>query len=232
MASDGYCLVPGSGTRVLLGAAYEPSLADWNKFTSSWFSMPIDEHMADHGRYRRRRHATLSMSPGSVTPKREAHRPHYQSLDYNVLNGGVERLFEPIEIEVMTGDVMSNLLILCGRIVAELEPDRQWHIEVHQFRIEVDDSGRGLPTPEGRHRDGVDFAIMVMVNLSHAAGGTTTISDAQGNVLDTFRLADPLDMAIVDDRRVFHGVHPIERDGSGMPAYRDVLVVTFVRVSP
>ena len=43
-----------------------------------------------------------------------------------------------------------------------------------------------------------------------------------------FTLTDPFDTALVDDRRVAHGVTPVTPIDPALPAYRDVLVVTFV----
>jgi len=39
----------------------------------------------------------------------------------------------------------------------------------------------------------------------------------------------PLDSALLDDSRVYHGVTPVMRLDPRLPAYRDVLVVTFRR---
>ena len=47
---------------------------------------------------------------------------------------------------------------------------------------------------------------------------------------DTSRLTDPFDAALVDDTRVAHGVTPVEAIDPALPAYRDVLVVTFNEV--
>ena len=40
-------------------------------------------------------------------------------------------------------------------------------------------------------------------------------------------LTAPFDAALVDDARVCHGVTPVEAVDATVPAYRDVLVVTF-----
>jgi hypothetical protein len=37
-----------------------------------------------------------------------------------------------------------------------------WYVEAHQFRIDTTD-GIGRPTPEGAHRDGVDFVAVLLV---------------------------------------------------------------------
>jgi hypothetical protein len=60
--------------------------------------------------------------------------------------------------------------------------------------------------------------------------GTFTARHGPDNTfLGSFTLTDPLDAALVDDARVFHGVTPVEPVDATQPAYRDVLVVTFKR---
>ena len=102
-----------------------------------------------------------------------------------------------------------------------------WHIEMHQFRIEADAARAGQPTPEGLHRDGVDYVLVLLVNRRNIASGVTGIHNLDGPSLGSFTLTDPLDAAFVDDQRVAHGVTPVEPLEPGQPAYRDVLVVTF-----
>jgi hypothetical protein len=62
---------------------------DWQTFASSWNNLSVDTYMADGGRYRRRRFAAFAVSAQSIA--RKPHQPHYQSRDYNPLNGGIER---------------------------------------------------------------------------------------------------------------------------------------------
>ena len=72
------------------------SLADWDAFADSWNRLELDTYMADGGRYRRRRHATFAAgADGAIA--RKPHQPHFQSLDYNPLHGGIARWFEPVE---------------------------------------------------------------------------------------------------------------------------------------
>lgn len=125
---------------------------------------------------------------------------------------------------------MHSLLSLGCDIFGRLAPYSGWHIETHQFRIEVneaDGEGVGRPTPEGIHRDGVTFVLMAMVGRSNAIGGESTIFNLEKEPLEKFTLTDPLDLALVNDERVYHGVSPIEQLDSGQPASRDVLVITY-----
>jgi hypothetical protein len=151
-----------------------------------------------------------------------------QSLDYNPVNGGIERWFEPIEPEVGAGASLLAILAFCRTLFDTLAPSiPRWHIEVHQFRIEARPDEQGRPTPEGLHRDGVDYVLVLLVDRRNIARGVTTIHAPDGRPLGHFTLTVPFDAALVDDARVAHGVTPVEPIDSQQPAYRDVLVVTF-----
>ena len=105
----------------------------------------------------------------------------------------------------------------------------RWRIEVHQFRIEARPDAAGEPTPEGVHRDGVDYVLVLMVDRKNIASGTTTIHAGDGALLGSFTLVDAFDSALVDDARVFHGVTPVTALDPALPSHRDVLVVTLKR---
>jgi len=228
MAQSGFAFAPSASVQAWLLAQSDDALSDWAQFADSWNGMPLDNYMADGGRYRRRLYATLSAPDGNGPVVLEPHQPHYQSLDYNTLNGGVAREFEPIKNEIVQGNTMQSVFRLCQQIFSYVMPQASWHIECHQFRIEAGHDGLGKPTPEGVHRDGVDFVFVMMVRRENISSGTTTMHDLeQKGVLDSFTLTHPLDCAIVNDRRCMHGVTPIEPIDPNKPAYRDVLVVTF-----
>ena len=72
----------------------------WEQFAESWNDLGLDAFMADGGRYRRRRFSVFSSSVEGVQCK--APQPHYQSRDFNVSNGGVERWFDPVTEEIAT----------------------------------------------------------------------------------------------------------------------------------
>jgi hypothetical protein len=160
--------------------------------------------------------------------EREPHQSHYQSLDYNPLHGGMARWFEPIARDIGSGPTLRTILAFCRALFDGLAPaTRAWRIEVHQFRIEARGGEAGRPTPEGLHRDGVDYVLVLLVSRRNIASGTTSIHALDGRPLGHFTLTDPLDAALVDDARVAHGVTPVEAIDPAQSAFRDVLVVTF-----
>ncbi|XRD81758.1 2OG-Fe dioxygenase family protein [Dyella halodurans] len=222
---DGFAFVSAENMGTLLASSGE--LEDWAGFVDSWNHLEPDRYLAAKGRFRRRRHATFSATAQSpVVP--EPHQAHFQALQYNALQGDIERWFEPISAAVVAGSTLRAILTFCNEFFSSLaSPAPRWHIEVHQFRIEATAGVAGEPTPEGSHRDGVDYVLVLLVNRHNIASGTTTIHAPDGRLLGEFTLARPLDAALIHDPRVFHGVTPVMPLVADEPAFRDVLVVTF-----
>lgn len=217
--------VPGVQVRPLLQALVPFSDEEERAFRDSWDDLHLDTYMGDGGRYRRRRHAAYQISAAGDL-ERLSDRPHYQTVDYNHLNGGVARHFEPITDSTNANPLMRGLLQLASDTFRAAMPYTDWFVEAHQFRIEPSEGG-GKPTPEGAHRDGVNFVLMAMINRRNIEGGETAIYDADRNPLTNFTLASPLDVALVNDERVVHGVSPVHAIDHQDIAFRDVLVLTF-----
>jgi hypothetical protein len=227
IAARGFALLPAPDMRELLKQA--GSIADFDRFADSWNDLALDTYMADGGRYRRRRHAVFAVDAGGAI-ERQPHQPHFQTLEYNPLHGGIARWFEPIAPEIGDGATLRTVLAFCARLFGDLAGGAfDWHAEVHQFRIEARAEEQGRPTPEGMHRDGVDYVLVLLIRRQNIVSGTTTIHDLHKALLGSFTLAAPFDAAIVEDARVYHGVTPVAPLDPSAPAYRDVLVVTFRR---
>jgi hypothetical protein len=216
----GFAIIAASETRRRLAEAAPGELA---AFEASWNDLMVDTYMADGGRYRRRRHAVFTVVDEKVT--RQPNQPHYQTSEYNPLNGGIERWFEPVTENVAHSPVLEDLFAAC-RAAFRLDEGQTWRAELHQFRIEANDSA-GLPTPEGMHRDGVDWVCVLLIRRINLAEGTTSIAGPDGTSLGAFTLTHPFDAIFLDDHRVMHGVTAIHRLDPALPAYRDVLVLTF-----
>lgn len=222
---QGYAFAAADELRPLLD--FNGPLSDWEVFAASWNDLRLDTYMADGGRYRKRRHAVYTVTADGQF-RREPHQPHYQELDYNRLHGGIERWFEPVLPDVGAGPTLTAVLRFCADIFGALARETsQWRVEAHQFRIEMQPGETGHPTPEGAHRDGVDYVFVLMIRRHNLQSGTTTIHQLDGRQIGAFTLTQPFDAALVEDKRVLHGVTPVTPLLTDQPAYRDVLVVTF-----
>lgn len=96
----------------------------WESFAASWNDLGMDLYMADGGRYRRRRHATFQVINGVA--RRLPHQAHFQSRDYNRLNGDVQRWFAPVAAAVEANVITQAIFQRCGSLFSELS-GRQPH---------------------------------------------------------------------------------------------------------
>lgn len=191
---------------------------------ASWEELPRDSYLRDGGSYRARRHSCFVQTLGSGALEAVPHRPHWQPTAYNALHGGLERWFEPITPAVSESAAWRRLVTAIGELFAAVRTVERWYIEAHQFRIDTA-NGIGRPTPEGAHRDGVDFVALVLVGRRDIEGGETRVFDAGGSTGVRFTMHEPWSMLLLDDARVIHETTPI-RSGD-QRGVRDTLVLTY-----
>ena len=197
-------------------------LSSIQELAKFWEDLPRDPYLKDGGRYRFRRHASYQIKGDELTLV--PHRAHWQSLDYNALHGGIERWFEPIKDELLSNAAWKSVLLGLAHILNGLKPVTTWFVEAHQFRIDTTD-GIGRPTPEGAHRDGVDFVAVFLLDRSGIKGGETRIFDASGSAGLRFTLTQPWSLLLMNDQRMIHESTPIQPLADY--GYRDTLVLTY-----
>lgn len=196
----------------------------------SWADLPPDTYLKDGGHYRYRRHACYELQ--GLALQSVTHRAHWQPLAYNALHGGMARWFEPLAPALTAQAAWPALLQTLGQVFGAALADQSaaaplWHIEAHQFRIDTE-GGIGRPTPEGAHRDGVDFVAVVLVGRHAIKGGETRVFEANGPNGQRFTLTQPWTTLLLDDSRVIHESTPIQPLASEA-GWRDTLVLTYRR---
>jgi hypothetical protein len=226
LLQDGLSLLQPDDFQATLGLPAADWQSQWPDLAKSWDRLPPDTHLRDGGHYRHRRHACYVQTLASNTLQATPHRAHWQPTDYNALHGGFERWFEPVEPAVSRAALWTGLLLALGRLFAHVKPAPQWSIEAHQFRIDTA-GGVGRPTPEGAHRDGVDFVVVMLVGRQGVKGGETRVFDAHGPYGLRFVMTEPLTALLLDDTRVIHETTPIQPSGEPSGGYRDTLVLTY-----
>jgi hypothetical protein len=219
LADDGYAVLDPAGLSALVGVP----LATLDALASSWTDLPPDAYLKDGGRYRRRRHASYVAVDDKLT--RASHRAHWQPVEYNALHGGMRRWFEPVVDDVSNDPTWTRLVAGLGATFARLRAGSPWYVEAHQFRIDTA-GGIGRPTPEGAHRDGVDFVAVILVARRGVKGGETRVFAADGPRGERFTMVAPWTTLLLDDARVLHETTPIQPDGAD-DGVRDTLVVTY-----
>lgn len=212
----------------LAGLAGRP-LAELAALAPFWDDLRPDRYLRDRGRYRSRRHgcAVLDVGDGDARLVDVPHRAHWQSTAYNALHGGLERWFEPLDPRMTGAAAWRELVASLGRCVAGVRAPAggRWYVEAHPFRIDTCD-GVGRPTPEGAHRDGVDFVAVILVGRREISGGETRVFEADGPRGVRFTLDTPWTALVLDDTRVIHESTPIQPLGAA-GGHRDTLVLTY-----
>jgi hypothetical protein len=219
LSVGGYAFVSAAEAVVALGL----DLAGLDALRVSWDDLPRDGYLRDGGAYRARRHSCFTQPAGAAV-EAVPHRAHWQPTSYNALHGGLTRWFEPVSPQVLTAATWGQLLAAVGGLFAQLRTVPCWYIEAHQFRIDTA-SGIGRPTPEGAHRDGVDFVAVILIGRHQVIGGETRVFAADASSGVRFTMSEPWSMLLMDDARVIHETTPIQPDGP--EGRRDTLVLTY-----
>lgn len=201
----------------------------WADFSSFWRGLTLDRFMADGGTYRLRRYGAFELQrPGPL--RLLPHEAYEQPRHINPLNGGVRREFDPLEPGFAHHSVLEAFLTTLADVLDAVERQSvRWNIRLHPYRIRADLSAEGLPTPEGLHRDGVDYIVTLMVHRHNIEGGETVVTNNAREPVWHHTLADPMELLIADDRRTLHSVTPIVAVDPMQPACRDVLVIAFTK---
>jgi hypothetical protein len=225
LVREGYAFLTAAEASAVCQFAFQPL----QELRDSWSRLPRDAYLRDGGRYRSRRHSCFVQEVASSVLAAVPQRAHWQPTSYNALHGGLERWFEPIEPGILNAPVWTQLVTSIGSLFARVAQGashgaEHWFIEAHQFRIDTE-NGIGRPTPEGAHRDGVDFVALLLIERHGILGGETRVFDAHGPSGVRFTMTEPWSVLLMDDARVIHETTPIQP--SGTPGYRDTLVLTY-----
>jgi hypothetical protein len=220
--SEGYALLRPSDVARLAGC----TLDELQSLRPGWDRLELDNYLKDGGRYRRRRHSCFidESDDGGHALVQVPHRAHWQPVEYNALHGGMHRLFAPIEPETLANQAWARLLSALGEVCSGVRGRQTWYVEAHQFRIDTAE-GIGRPTPEGAHRDGVDFVAVLLIDRHHIKGGETRVFEAAGPGGKRFTMTEPWTMLLLDDAKVIHESTPIQPEGDY--GHRDTLVLTW-----
>lgn len=224
LREQGWVFLPGAEFQ----DGFSLSLGDWLSFALYWDNLVLDGYMGDKGAYRYRRYSSFEVNASEEAVILNPHEAYVQPRTVNPLNGDVERHYLPLEQGMVTHPFFQALLLGLARVydLATGQPVL-WNVKLHPYRIKAENETCGKPTPEGLHRDGVDFIAMMLVARYCVRGGETTVTNNRGEPIFTKTMSTPLDIILGDDHQVMHQVSPIHC--TEQPGYRDALVIAFTR---
>lgn len=223
LQNPGFMLAKGEACRLHqqlvlhMGQAYQ-------RFRASWQGLLADPYLRDGGHYRYRRYSVFHWKNNAL--KLLPHEPHYQSSHYNHVHGGFNRNFRAWLPTTLQNPVL-KAIIRWATNQFSTNPAELWRIQAHQFRIVARENQSGRPTPEGVHKDGAEYILIMMMDRENIQGGVSRVYDNEMRPLAEGTLEKTGELMLVNDRQVYHGVTEISPADPTQPAWRDVLVLTF-----
>jgi len=199
---------------------------DFRLFHESWNDLPPDNFLSDGGHYRFRRYSVFNWLMKESELKLLPHEPHFQSTYRNNMNGGINRDFEPFKESTVHNPILTEMIQYVTQQISD-QNIQQWRVQAHQFRIEANSDEAGHPTPEGIHRDGADYILIMVLDRQNISGGISHIYDDAKRLIFGGLLDDAGDAVIINDKLVWHGVSEVYPMDASVKGHRDVLVLTF-----
>jgi len=190
---------------------------------ASFDSMPRDGHSQS-----RLRHIRLSQFFGyreegqwifALLPKRK----YIQSAEYIRLAeaGGVMRHREQLECD-------PSPLIASVLDALQVDASDSFHINVNQIRVIANAEFKGVTVPEGPHRDGHEYSVIVVAGRHNVAGGETQVIDPVSNEIVHRQTLGENQAVLIDDERYIHYATDIV-PAQGAVGHRDIWVIEINR---
>lgn len=187
-----------------------------------WANFPLDSYLPDGGDYRFRQYSALKVdATGNIFYQK--HQPFYQPTETNQLMGGIHRQFEPVSQEVRNNHLFARILLGVVEILNSiLKVEACWDIDAHCFRVIAREGIPGQPVPRGIfHNEGKDFVAIVLIDRKNIDGGSNLIAESNGFLKFNHTLLSPLELLLIDDRRLMHVANAISTSVSF--GYRDIV---------
>jgi hypothetical protein len=200
----------------------------WKDFKNSWDALDLDKFMGDGGKYRARRFSEFVYDGRTGELNALPHRPFFQDKKINALNGGTDRAFSPVTPFIAFHPLIREMLRYYTKIFLEISGIERWRFYLHQVRVSATPNMKGLPSPEGIHKDGVTFSTLFCVERNNVIGAENIIYDNDRLPLAQHTLEEVSDCIIFNDSAVYHYVTPMTvAEGAGV-AKRDMLFIEFI----
>ena len=191
----------------------------------SFNRLPHTSHL--DGSYRLRRYSRIRMGEQPEIDEtcdyiKLSQKPFNQSEDYNKHQGGMSRLFEDIEDDVI---VSLGMREMCDKFLKASGFEYDNVIEVHQMRIIT--TGEKTPvSPEGVHQDGYDFIAIIGIERYNISGGQAFVHRTYGGKAIFESSLKSGEMLMINDKKLWHNANGIFRMHPDMQGYMDAFILT------
>ena len=152
--------------------------------------------------------------------EKQPHIPLFQDQYTNPVNGGIARSYQ----EISNIDYASEAMMLFAQAFGI---DFSYEILVQAQRTKCSEGNIGITTPEGFHRDGIEFLAILCVSKYNIIGSETQLINSHGSIVFKHTLS-PGEILLINDTKMLHYTSPITIKNSNQSRYgfRDVLIIS------
>lgn len=200
---------------------------DWVIFKDTWNHLDQDKYMNDNGDYRLRKFTKAKYCHNDDTLWMKEYDYYYQPPKVNALNGGMKRWFTQIDIDTFNNKILNAAIKTIGRSISEFADQKEWNINIYLNRILAKNCKEGKPSPEGIHKDGVKFSLLLLMDRENVNGGENTIYDLNKKPTFTHTLKSEGECILFMDEPTYHFASPVTQVDISTEGHRDLLVIEF-----
>ncbi|MEU8437737.1 2OG-Fe dioxygenase family protein [Streptomyces sp. NPDC029216] len=225
LRTNGYSLLPAD--QIVIDAELRQHVKE---LAAEWENLETDRYLKGGSRFRERAYDRFFFVPRTGEVRLRPHRPYFQSMNANDYAGGIDRDVAPLSRTTLDNPLLTRLLRANFEnfpVPEESWLDDPWDVQCHQFRIISTPDETGEPTPEGPHRDEVDFGAIHLMGRFNADGGESQVYSLERDLVAEFCLTEQMDTMFWSDGRILHAVRPIHPVDPSKAAVRDVLIMGY-----
>ncbi|MCF6766635.1 2OG-Fe dioxygenase family protein [Thiotrichales bacterium 19S3-7] len=198
------------------------------QFQKHWDRLALDENFANYTHRERRllRYTYQHAKPLEINYDNQ----YISSVTYNVdyTKGPNELLY--VENSFINDPITQKIIETDIHIFERSFIDKQltYDLNLHLFRVKAAD-GTISPTTSGIHQDGMDFICMHFINSQNimpVASNLYKNNKPYSNFYSTC-MHNFLETLFVNDKKIYHSAGEVKQNHLAIPAYRDLLLVTF-----
>jgi len=183
---------------------------------SLFTNIPQDPYVREGYRYKSLARCRIN----GTEIEKQPHTPLFQDRDTNPVNGGIVRFYP----EISDLDRAKEAIMLFANT---FKIDYSYEILVQAQRTKCSLHNPGITTPEGFHRDGIDFIAIFCVSQYNIVGSQTQLLNSDDKIVFQ-RVLSPGEMLLIDDRQLLHYTSPISVKEPQLSdfGFRDVLIIS------
>uniref|UniRef100_A0A914YNM2 Uncharacterized protein n=1 Tax=Panagrolaimus superbus TaxID=310955 RepID=A0A914YNM2_9BILA len=179
---------------------FETNCTEIEELKTTYDSLPIDPSPGN----RYRAYTCYDWNPTEQSLKKQDSTQYFQSKEYNYIDGGNIRIFDPISTTFLENSVLKGLIQKDTELAKKtgiINFDETFELGLHQIRYKAQGIEPAYSSPLWLHRDDEPLVFVHLFNLSdNAIGGNNLIATSPKAITHIIQLKSPLETILLSKR--------------------------------